>query len=134
MFQLASASGVFELQVLEFSNPSGRLASGAACGGVAGGGVAGGGVAAPVVAEGPACRTRFALCLKEYQVSPGAVGAGGDGAGSGGACTFGRAASPPLGPTSFTLSHPLYTLALNFTFRWTVSITTLTSTYYYLYT
>lgn len=103
---------MFELQILEFSNYRLQLASGACCGG---------GAPAPALAPAPApgavgdscahpCRTRFALCLKEYQS-----------AAAPGACSFGRAASPVLGTDSFTLADPLYTLSLPFSFRWTVS-------------
>lgn len=102
--QCAAGAGVFELQILEFSNYRLELASGACCGGGARGGAA---CAQP-------CRTRFALCLKEYQS-----------AAAPGACSFGRAASPVLGTDSFTLAEPLYTLALNFSFRWTVSVSCL---------
>ncbi|KAI8424672.1 hypothetical protein MSG28_006628 [Choristoneura fumiferana] len=66
--------------------------------------------AAPADACAAPCRTRFSLCLKEYQS-----------AAAPGACSFGRAASPVLGTDSFTLAEPLYTLALPFSFRWTVS-------------
>lgn len=114
--QCAAGAGVFELQILEFSNYRLQLASGACCGGGAPApappppgaapgntGAAGGSCAHP-------CRTRFALCLKEYQS-----------AAAPGACSFGRAASPVLGTDSFTLADPLYTLSLPFSFRWTVS-------------
>lgn len=90
---------MFELQILEFSNYRLQLSSGACCGG-----------ARPPPACALPCRTRFALCLKEYQS-----------AAAPGACSFGRAASPVLGTDSFTLAEPLFTLALPFTFRWTVS-------------
>lgn len=99
--QSAAGAGVFELQILEFSNSRLQLASGACCSGAARAGA--GGCSQP-------CRTRFALCLKEYQS-----------AAAPGACSFGRAASPVLGTDSFTLVEPLYTLALPFSFRWTVS-------------
>ncbi|KAL0868793.1 hypothetical protein ABMA27_007159 [Loxostege sticticalis] len=46
-----------------------------------------------------------------------------------GACSFGRAASPVLGTDSFTLAEPLYTLALNFSFRWTRSFTLILQAY-----
>lgn len=97
--QCAAGAGVFELQVLEFSNYRLQLWSGACCGGAAAG----------ATGCARACRTRFALCLKEYQS-----------AAAPGACSFGRAASPVLGTDSFTLADPLYTLALPFSFRWTV--------------
>lgn len=101
VLQCAAGAGVFELQILEFSNYRLQLASGGCCGG-----------AAPGAAGcARACRTRFALCLKEYQS-----------AAAPGACSFGRAASPVLGTDSFTLADPLYTLALPFSFRWTVSV------------
>lgn len=114
--QCAAGAGVFELQILEFSNYRLELASGACCGGgapappppasptPAGAAGAGGGACARP------CRTRFSLCLKEYQsvAAPGA-------------CSFGREDSPVLGTDSFTLAEPLYTLALPFSFRWTVS-------------
>ncbi|KOB77288.1 Delta-like protein [Operophtera brumata] len=110
----AAGAGVFELQILEFSNYRLELASGACCGGDV--------HASPSPAPSPVpggvagcarpCRTRFALCLKEYQsvAAPGA-------------CSFGREDSPVLGTDSFTLAEPLYTLALPFTFRWTRSFT-----------
>lgn len=95
---------MFELQILEFSNYRAALASGACCGG--------GARAAAEQACAAPCRTKFSLCLKEYQS-----------AAAPGACSFGRAASPVLGTDSFTLAEPLYTLALPFSFRWTVSAT-----------
>lgn len=106
--QTSAGAGVFELQILELSNYRLELASGACCGGGAPAAAAGAGAGA---CSRP-CRTRFALCLKEYQsvAAPGA-------------CSFGRADSPPLGTDSFTLAETdLYTLALPFTFRWTVSV------------
>ncbi|CAG5004744.1 unnamed protein product [Parnassius apollo] len=108
MLRCAAGAGVFELQILEFSNYRLQLASGACCGGGAPG------------ASGcaRACRTRFALCLKEYQS-----------AAAPGACSFGRAASPVLGTDSFTLADPLYTLALPFSFRWTRSFTLILQAY-----
>lgn len=106
MSQSAAGAGVFELQILEFSNYRLQLASGACC---AGGRRPTTGAAA---ACNQPCRTRFALCLKEYQS-----------AAAPGACSFGRAASPVLGTDSFTLAEPLYTLSLPFSFRWTVSTT-----------
>ncbi|XP_069360683.1 LOW QUALITY PROTEIN: protein serrate [Maniola hyperantus] len=106
--QCAAGAGVFELQILEFSNYRLQLASGACCGGTA---RAHDACAAP-------CRTRFALCLKEYQS-----------AAAPGACSFGRAASPVLGTDSFTLADPLYTLALPFSFRWTRSFTLVLQAY-----
>lgn len=98
--QSAAGAGVFELQILEFSNYRLQLASGACCAGAR---------RAAAACSQP-CRTRFALCLKEYQS-----------AAAPGACSFGRAASPVLGTDSFTLAEPLYTLSLPFSFRWTVS-------------
>lgn len=125
--QCAAGAGVFELQILEFSNYRLQLASGACCGGSSAPSLA----LTPALAPAPApdvgaagagaaaagaggtcahpCRTRFALCLKEYQS-----------AAAPGACSFGRAASPVLGTDSFTLADPLYTLSLPFSFRWTV--------------
>ncbi|XP_041969343.1 protein serrate-like [Aricia agestis] len=109
--QCAAGAGVFELQVLEFSNYRLQLASGACCGGAPP-------PSAPPAACARACRTRFALCLKEYQTSA-----------APGACSFGRAASPVLGTDSFTLADPLYTLALPFSFRWTRSFTLILEAY-----
>ncbi|XP_061721976.1 protein jagged-1b isoform X1 [Cydia pomonella] len=112
LLHMTAGAGVFELQILEFSNYRLQLASGACCGGAGGaGGVAGAACAAP-------CRTRFSLCLKEYQS-----------AAAPGACSFGRAASPVLGTDSFTLAEPLYTLALPFSFRWTRSFTLILQAY-----
>lgn len=112
MLQSAAGAGVFELQILEFSNYRLQLASGACCAGgrrpPPGSGL-GLGAGAGAACSQP-CRTRFALCLKEYQS-----------AAAPGACSFGRAASPVLGTDSFTLAEPLYTLSLPFSFRWTVS-------------
>ncbi|KAJ2944729.1 hypothetical protein O0L34_g4091 [Tuta absoluta] len=108
----AAGAGVFELQILEFSNYRLRLASGACCGG---------GPTSPAASAAPCatpCRTRFALCLKEYQS-----------AAAPGACSFGRAASPVLGTDSFTLAEPLYTLSLPFSFRWTRSFTLILQAY-----
>ncbi|CAH1637990.1 unnamed protein product [Spodoptera littoralis] len=106
----AAGAGVFELQILEFSNYRAALASGACCGG--------GARAAAEQACAAPCRTRFTLCLKEYQS-----------AAAPGACSFGRAASPVLGTDSFTLAEPLYTLALPFSFRWTRSFTLILQAY-----
>lgn len=103
LLQCAASSGVFELQILEFSNYRLQLASGACCGGAA--------VTARGACGAP-CRTRFSLCLKEYQS---AVTAGG--------CSFGTTSSPVLGVDSFTLPEPRaqrHVLSLPFTFRWTV--------------
>ncbi|XP_047034069.1 protein serrate [Helicoverpa zea] len=107
LLRCAAGAGVFELQILEFSNHRAALASGACCGG---------GAREPVCAA--PCRTRFSLCLKEYQS-----------AAAPGACSFGRAASPVLGTDSFTLAEPLYTLALPFSFRWTRSFTLILQAY-----
>ncbi|CAH0594416.1 unnamed protein product [Chrysodeixis includens] len=104
LLRCAAGAGVFELQILEFSNYRVALSSGACCGG--------GGAAPSAAACARPCRTRFSLCLKEYQS-----------AAAPGACSFGRAASPVLGTDSFTLAEPLYTLALPFSFRWTRSFT-----------
>ncbi|KAJ8714307.1 hypothetical protein PYW08_007927 [Mythimna loreyi] len=110
LLRCAAGAGVFELQILEFSNYRAALASGACCGG--------GARAAPERACAAPCRTRFTLCLKEYQS-----------AAAPGACSFGRAASPVLGTDSFTLAEPLYTLALPFSFRWTRSFTLILQAY-----
>ncbi|KAF9406250.1 hypothetical protein HW555_013309, partial [Spodoptera exigua] len=110
VLQCAAGAGVFELQILEFSNYRAALASGACCGGAA--------RAAPEQACAAPCRTKFSLCLKEYQS-----------AAAPGACSFGSAASPVLGTDSFTLAEPLYTLALPFSFRWTRSFTLILQAY-----
>ncbi|XP_050671184.1 protein serrate-like [Leptidea sinapis] len=114
LLHCAAGAGVFELQILEFSNYRLRLMSGRCCGG----GDAGGEVGAGGAPCGRPCRTRFSLCLKEYQS-----------AAAPGACSFGRAASPVLGTDSFTLADPLYTLALPFSFRWTRSFTLILQAY-----
>ncbi|CAK1547547.1 unnamed protein product, partial [Leptosia nina] len=106
----AAGAGVFELQILEFSNYRLQLASGRCCGGAES--------PPPPSACSRPCRTRFALCLKEYQS-----------AAAPGACSFGRASSPVLGTDSFTLADPLYTLALPFSFRWTRSFTLILQAY-----
>ncbi|XP_037294179.1 protein serrate isoform X1 [Manduca sexta] len=121
----ATGAGVFELQILEFSNYRLELASGSCCGGAprpvppatSPASVPGSAPLEPAVCTRP-CRTRFTLCLKEYQS-----------AAAPGACSFGRAASPVLGTDSFTLAEPLYTLALPFTFRWTRSFTLILQAY-----
>ncbi|CAL8272456.1 unnamed protein product [Merluccius merluccius] len=66
-------TGVFELDLHHFQNSGGLLASGQNC-------------------SGPACRTWFSVCLKNFQavVSPGD-------------CIFGRAATPVLGTDSFSI-------------------------------
>ncbi|XP_053613363.1 protein serrate isoform X1 [Plodia interpunctella] len=104
-----AGAGVFELQILEFSNYRLERAAGGCCGG-----------APRSLTQRCAapCRTRFELCLKEYQS-----------AAAPGACSFGRAASPALGTDSFTLAEPLYTLALPFSFRWTRSFTLILQAY-----
>lgn len=129
--QAAAGAGVFELQILEFSNYRLELASGACCGGArtsppalavsttaVPAGSASTSPAAPITACAHACRTRFTLCLKEYQsvAAPGA-------------CSFGRTASRALGTDSFTLAEPLFTLALPFSFRWTRSFTLVLQAY-----
>ncbi|CAH0728713.1 unnamed protein product, partial [Brenthis ino] len=134
--QCAAGAGVFELQILEFSNYRLQLASGACCGGSSAPppalttalapapapDVGGAGAGVALVGAGGSCahpcRTRFALCLKEYQS-----------AAAPGACSFGRAASPVLGTDSFTLADPLYTLSLPFSFRWTRSFTLILQAY-----
>ncbi|CAB3249637.1 unnamed protein product [Arctia plantaginis] len=116
LLRCAAGAGVFELQILEFSNYRAEVSSGGCCGGASPSSAslvspAGAPAAAPRACSAP-CRTRFTLCLKEYQS-----------AAAPGACSFGRAASPVLGTDSFTLVEPLYTLALPFSFRWTRSFT-----------
>ncbi|GBP66605.1 Protein jagged-1a [Eumeta japonica] len=119
----ASASGFFELQILEFSSPRQALASRACCGG-----------GRPPPCAAAVCRARFHLCLKvsatrqiaPYEVAyltrvPGAqeyqslVTSGG--------CSFGATASRALGAGSFTLPEQAaaeHALTLPFTFRWTL--------------
>ncbi|CAG9565824.1 unnamed protein product [Danaus chrysippus] len=116
--QLAAGAGVFELQILEFSNYRLQLSSGACCGGGAAPPAPAPGAPGAGGACGQPCRTRFALCLKEYQS-----------AAAPGACSFGRASSPVLGTDSFTLSDPLHTLSLPFSFRWTRSFTLILQAY-----
>ncbi|XP_045532882.1 protein serrate-like [Pieris brassicae] len=116
--QCAAGAGVFELQVLEFSNYRLQLASGRCCGGSEPATVTSPTVSTPSATCARPCHTRFALCLKEYQS-----------AAAPGACSFGRAASPVLGTDSFTLADPLYTLALPFSFRWTRSFTLILQAY-----
>lgn len=123
--QCAAGAGVFELQILEFSNYRAEVSSGGCCGGASPSPAslaapAGSAAAAPRACSAP-CRTRFTLCLKEYQS-----------AAAPGACSFGRAASPVLGTDSFTLAEPLYTLALPFSFRWTVSNSNYFDTFFIL--
>lgn len=108
----AAGAGVFELQILEFSNYRLEVGAGGCCG-------CGGPRGAGAAACSHPCRTRFTLCLKEYQSA----------AAPGGSCSFGRAASPVLGTDSFTLAEPLYTLALPFSFRWTRSFTLILQAY-----
>lgn len=103
----AVASGVFELQVLEFSNPRGRLANGACCG--------------PDAAGAPddcraVCRTQFSLCLREYQAAD---------AGDDSACAYGALLSGELGVGSFSLPETAAPLRLAFTFRWTRAVSLL---------
>lgn len=98
-------SGLFELQVLGLSNPTGALSSGQCCGPPAG---------APACLR--PCQTLFRVCLKEYQSNVSVTGS----------CSFGNASTAVLAGNSFTLADPDHgdaaaTLVLPFTFRWTVS-------------
>lgn len=109
--QVARASGYFELELVELQNAPGRLANGRCCGG--------GGPQLPEQ-ETTTCRrecaTFFRLCLKEYQSSVTLDGR----------CSYGNQSSPVLAGNSFAFVEPLKSnarLAVNFTFRWTVSAT-----------
>ncbi|CAG9826495.1 unnamed protein product [Diabrotica balteata] len=95
-------SGIFELQVLEMSNPRSELSNGECCGG---------GVRSPVTNRcSVPCQTFFRLCLKEYQSN----------VTSNGLCSFGNTSSHVIGRDSFTLADPdRGKLVLPFTFRWT---------------
>ncbi|CAG9863616.1 unnamed protein product [Phyllotreta striolata] len=97
-------SGVFELQVLEMSNPRGELSNGECCGG---------GGRSPVTNRcSVSCQTFFMLCLKEYQSN----------VTNNGLCSFGNTSSHVIGRDSFTLADPdRGKLELPFTFRWTRS-------------
>lgn len=100
--QCTHGSGIFELQVLEMSNPHGELLTGQCCGG---------GQRSPNRCLTP-CQTFFRLCLKEYQSNVSSTGS----------CSFGNTSSSVLGRDTFTLSDPERgKLVLPFTFRWTVS-------------
>lgn len=112
IFQV-SASGNFELQILEMSNTNSHLLSGYCCG-------------VPLSIRNtkttgcPQCATAFRLCLREYQQNtqqsaPGVLNG----------CSFGNVTSGIIGDSSFVLSDLSLTkagsLVLPFTFRWTVS-------------
>ncbi|VEN62350.1 unnamed protein product, partial [Callosobruchus maculatus] len=102
----ASCSGIFELQVLEMSNPLSELSSGECCGG-------GNTARNPLTNRCTApCQTFFRLCLKEYQSNVASTGS----------CSFGNASSQILGRDSFIVSDPdrgVGKIVLPFTFRWT---------------
>ena len=113
--QLVSASGFFELEIVELQNPRNRLANGDCCG-------ATGSTNSTVhfrsthTSEvcGRECTTYFRLCLKEYQSNVTVSSP----------CTYGNNSSPVLGGNSFTFLEPERAnarLVLPFTFRWTVS-------------
>lgn len=109
-FAQVSASGNFELQLLEISNTRNHLLTGYCCG-----------VSTEVrttrTTQCPPCQTAFRLCLKEYQSTtppsrPGLLSG----------CSFGNASSAVLGSSSFVLSDPdVGSIVLPFSFRWTVS-------------
>ncbi|XP_072376666.1 protein jagged-2 [Diabrotica undecimpunctata] len=106
LLQCTHGSGIFELQVLEMSNPRSELSNGECCGG---------GVRSPVTNRcSVPCQTFFRLCLKEYQSN----------VTSNGLCSFGNTSSHVIGRDSFTLADPdRGKLVLPFTFRWTRSFT-----------
>uniref|UniRef100_A0A8D0C2T9 Delta-like protein n=1 Tax=Salvator merianae TaxID=96440 RepID=A0A8D0C2T9_SALMN len=95
--QRVSGSGVFQLELREFANGQGALASGEPC-------------------ASSGCRTFFRVCLKHFQavISPGA-------------CTFGSFITPVLGTNSFAIqetegfSSPIK-LPFNFTWPGTFSL------------
>lgn len=125
-----SASGNFELQLLEISNTNSHLLTGYCCG---------------VSNESrnirttgcPPCQTAFRLCLKEYQTTSAAAAAAAAAAADASSssssasgsnpsklsgCSFGNASSKVLGGSSFVLSDPnVGSIVLPFSFRWTVS-------------
>ena len=105
---MASASGFFELEVVELQNPAGRLANGDCC--------RSNGAVAEEEQQCTAgeCATYFRLCLKEYQSNVTVSSP----------CTYGNDSSPVLAGNSFTFVEPHKSnarLVLPFTFRWTVS-------------
>lgn len=111
--QVASASGYFELEVVELQNPAGRLANGVCCGQTDGN---------QCITQ---CSTYFRLCLKEYQSNVTVSSP----------CTYGNTSSPVVAGNSFTFVEPGKSnarLVLPFTFRWTVSLTHLSLTNYHM--
>lgn len=102
----ATASGHFELEVVEVQNAAGTLASGRCCGWT------------PEAAEETWCRRRecatyFRLCLKEYQSSVTLDGR----------CSYGNQSSAVIAGNSLAFAEPSKSsarLSVNFTFRWTV--------------
>ena len=106
ILQVASASGYFELELVELQNAPGRLANGRCC------------ASSDTLNDETTqcereCATFFRLCLKEYQSSVTFDGR----------CSYGNQSSPVLAGNSFTFVEPLKSnarLAVNFTFRWTV--------------
>lgn len=103
-FQTSFGRGFFELEILEFTNYRGELASGACCGGIP--------HSQPCRLQ---CQTFFRVCLKEYQINVTSTGS----------CSFGNTSSPVLGGNSFTLADPESAngkLVLPFSFSWTVSL------------
>lgn len=102
-FQTSFGRGFFELEILEFTNYRGELASGACCGGIP--------RSEPCRIQ---CQTFFRVCLKEYQINVTSTGS----------CSFGNTSSPVLGGNSFSLQDPESAngkLVLPFSFSWTVS-------------
>jgi len=101
---MVSASGFFELEIVDLKNPRGRLATGQCC-------------SSPASSREPCgreCSTYFRLCLKEYQSNVTVTSP----------CTYGNSSSPVLGGNSFTFVEPHRArarLVVPFSFRWTVS-------------
>ncbi|KAI8482114.1 Delta-like protein 4 [Branchiostoma belcheri] len=95
------SSGVFELRLESFSNPTGTTQAGACCGSSG----------RPEAACSAPCRTFFRVCLKHYQahVSPDPP------------CTFGSLETPVLGGNSFDIQDTdnfANPIRLPFSFTW----------------
>lgn len=103
------ASGVFELRLKSFANENGKDSLGKCCSG---------GQPQPGSSECPGvCRTRFRVCLKQYQVNIDTTTP----------CTYGDVVTPVLGDNSVNMTGlraPAFAnpIRFPFDFTWPVSL------------
>lgn len=107
-FQICTAAGVFELQILKVQNIAGKLMDGDCCDGQRN---------QYGQCDKDQCDTYFKICLKEYQSTPSRVDPT--------TCTFGSRTSEILGRNSFQLtridSDSAGRIKIPFQFAWMVS-------------